>query len=46
MDPVAEGMIFVAEPQAAALLGLGLLGLGVFGGAARSGAEPREALAG
>jgi hypothetical protein len=32
MNPVAEGMIlFVNEPQTAALLGLGLLGLGVYG---------------
>jgi uncharacterized protein YjbI with pentapeptide repeats len=32
MDPVTEGMIlFVNEPQTAALLGLGLLGLGVYG---------------
>jgi uncharacterized protein YjbI with pentapeptide repeats len=31
MDPVAEGMVFVAEPHAAVLLALGLLGLGLFG---------------
>jgi uncharacterized protein YjbI with pentapeptide repeats len=32
MNPVTEGMIlFVHEPQTAALLGLGLLGLGVYG---------------
>ncbi len=35
-DPVAEGMILVAEPRSALLMGLGLLGLGVFGSPRRS----------
>jgi 3-hydroxyisobutyrate dehydrogenase-like beta-hydroxyacid dehydrogenase len=30
-DPVAAGMVFVAEPHTTAMLGLGLLGLGVAG---------------
>jgi uncharacterized protein YjbI with pentapeptide repeats len=36
-DPVAAGMVFVAEPHTAAMLGLGLLGLGV------AGRRPRQA---
>jgi hypothetical protein len=30
-DPLASGMVFVAEPRAATLLALGLFGLGLFG---------------
>jgi len=36
MNPLAMGMVFVGEPHAAALLGVGLLGLGVFGSRRRS----------